>query len=210
VTAGGPRIAPLPSEVWSEDAIAALRDAFGNEAADALLASGPDARRVPNVLTTLMRHPGLAGPFLVYNNVLLRTPVLEPRWRELMVLRVAWRTRSSYEWLQHVRIAQSCGITSDEIEAIARGADAGVWAPLEADLLAATDQLLDDYRIDDDTWTRLAERLDERQLIEVAFTVGTYTCLAMAFNSFGLELDPDLHTVTAPPLPEEPASRKPR
>jgi alkylhydroperoxidase family enzyme len=70
-----------------------------------------------------------------------------------------------------------------------------VWTPLEADLLAATDQLVDGYRIDDATWARLAEQLDEPQLMEVAFVVGTYTCLAMAFNTFGIELDPDLDPV---------------
>ena len=202
MSADGPRIAPLPTDQWSDEAVAALRSAFGSEAADRLLATGPDAPHVPNVLTTLMRHPALTGPFLTYNSVLLNAPTLDPRWRELMVLRVAWRTRAPYEWVQHVRMAPSCAITPEEIDAIADGAQAEIWAPLEADLLAATDQLIDHYRIDDDTWARLAARLDERQLMEVAFVVGTYTCLAMAFNSFGLELDPELDGVPAPPLPE--------
>jgi 4-carboxymuconolactone decarboxylase len=199
VSDAGPRLPPLRREEWNDDAVAAPRAGLGGAAADRLLSSGA---RVPNVLTTLMHHPALAGPFLAYNTVLLSTPVVTPRHRELMVLRVAWRTRSTYEWVQHVRMAPSFGITAEEINAIAHGADADTWAPLEADLLAATDQLIDHYRIDDDTWSRLAEHLDERQLIEVAFIVGTYTCLAMAFNSFGLELDPELHTVTAPPLPD--------
>jgi 4-carboxymuconolactone decarboxylase len=71
----------------------------------------------------------------------------------------------------------------------------------ESDLVAATDQVIDHYCIDDDTWGRLAERLDEQELVEVVFVVGTYTCLAMAFNSFGLDLDPDLRTIAAPPIP---------
>ncbi len=193
-----PRISPLPVGEWNEDAVAALRAAFGDAAADRLLSSGSDAPRMPNVLTTLMRHPGLAGPFLTYNAVLLNEPAVEPRQREIMILRVAWRTRSTYEWAQHVRMAQSCGVTTDEIDAIPRGADADVWSPLEADLLRATDELLGHYHIDDHTWARLSEHLDERQLMEVAFVVGTYACLAMAFNSFGLELDPELDD---PPLP---------
>ena len=64
------------------------------------------------------------------------------------------------------------------------------WTPLEADLLAATNELIDGYRVDDATWARLAEHLDERQLVEVVFVVGTYTCLAMAFNSFGSSSTP--------------------
>ena len=42
---------------------------------------------------------------------------------------------------------------------------------------------------------RLAEELDQPQLVELVFVIGTYTCLAMAFNSFELELDPDLRAV---------------
>jgi 4-carboxymuconolactone decarboxylase len=199
----GPRLAPLPVDRWDDDARAALQAGFGKEAADRFLSPGPDAARAPNVLTTLMHHPGLAGPFLAYNRVLLFAPALPPRLRELMVLQAAWRTRSTYEWVQHVRLAQGCGVTPDEIDAIARGAEAdATWTPLEADLLAATDELIDHFRIDDRTWARLAEHLDERQLVEVVFVVGTYTCLAMAFNSFGLELDPELRTLAAPPLPE--------
>ncbi len=202
-----PRIAPLPTDEWSADAVAALRAAFGVEGAERLLSGAPDAPRMPNVLATLMRHPALAGPFLTYNNVLLRTPTLEPRWRELAVLRVAWRTRSEYEWMQHARLAGRWGITTEEIEAVGRGADTGNWSALEADLLAATDQLLDRYRIEDETYARLVEHLDEQQLIELAFVVGTYTCLAMAFNSLGLALDPELDPAAAPPLPESGAAR---
>ena len=207
MSATGPRIPPLPKDEWSDEAVAALRAAFGDRGADRLLAGGPDAPRVPNVLTTLMRHPGLTGPLLVYNAVLLNAPTLEPRLRELMILRVAWRTRSPYEWAQHVRLAQSsCGITPEEVESIGPdsdgGARAGTWTPLEADLLAATDQLLDRYRIDDATWARLAEQLDERQLMEVTFVIGTYTCLAMVFNSCGIELDPDLDAAAGPPPPD--------
>ena len=185
-----PRIAPLAVDEWDDDAVAALRDAFGVTAADRLLAGD---RPMPNVLATLLRHPALTGPFLSYNNVLLRAPALEPRWRELMVLRVASRTRSIYEWAQHVRMADRCGITAAEIEAVAdRETGAGAWSAIEADLLAATDQLLDGYRVDDATWARLANRLDVRQLLELTFVVGTYACLAMVFNTVGVALDAEL------------------
>ena len=69
--------------------------------------------------------------------------------------------------------------------------------------------MLDRYRIDDDTWARLAKQLDEQQLMEVVWVVGTYTVLAMAFNSFGIQLDPDLHSIDAPEIREpEPNGRE--
>jgi hypothetical protein len=40
---------------------------------------------------------------------------------------------------------------------------------------------------------RLSEHLDRRQLMDLVFTIGAYDLLAMAFNTFGLELDPGLN-----------------
>ena len=42
------------------------------------------------------------------------------------------------------------------------------------------------------TWQALAAELDEQQLMDLVFTVGAYDLLAMAFRSFGVELDEDL------------------
>jgi alkylhydroperoxidase family enzyme len=199
-SAAAPRLAPVPRETWTDAAVGALRAGFSDEVAERFARTGADAVPVPNVLGTLLHHPALAGPFLAYNNVLLQKPALEPRDRELMILRVAWRTRSRYEFVQHARLAARLGITDDEIAAITDGTD-GAWSPLERALLDATDELVDHYRVEDATWKRLAEHLDERQLVELVFVVGTYVGLAMAFNSFGLQLDPDLqdlnHTLPA-------------
>jgi AhpD family alkylhydroperoxidase len=193
----GPRLAPLPRAEWGEDVRAALTTGFSADAADRLMATGADAVAVPNVVGTLMHHPALAGPFLAYNSVLLRRPVLAPRVRELAVLRVASRTGCEYEWAQHVRMATAAGVTTDEIDAVAGGHDAP-WSVFDAAVLAAVDELVDGYRVGDATWGVLAEQLDERQLVELVFVVGTYTGLAMAFNSFGLELDADLPPATMP------------
>jgi alkylhydroperoxidase family enzyme len=205
VTEGAPvtRLMPLPRERWADDVVDALRVAFPEKVVERFLSSGSDARPLPAAIATMLHHPALAGPWLAYNNVLLWSPTLDARLRELMILRVAWRTRSEYEWAQHVKLGESCGVTRDDVEALASGKDARRWSPLEQDLLAATDQLLDRSRIDDETWQRLAERLDERQLVEVVFVVGTYTCLAMAFNSFGVALDPGLDTAGIPQVPSE-------
>ena len=197
-----PRLAPIPPEEWGEDARAALAGAYSENVVARLLSTEPGSTPMPNALSTLMHHPALAGPFLAYNNVLLQTPTLDPRARELVVLRVAWRTRSRYEWVQHLRLAPRVGITPEEIAAVADGSAGDVWTPIEADLLAATDQLIDGYRVEDDTWGRLAEKLDERQLVELVFVVGTYTALAMAFRSFGVQLDPELQEIATASLPE--------
>ena len=49
-----------------------------------------------------------------------------------------------------------------------------------------------DAFISDATWAGLTRSFEQRQLMDLVFTVGTYTLLAMAFNSFGIQLDPGL------------------
>ena len=192
-----PRLKPLPPEHWDDDVLAALRGAFPARVVEQFRsATAPSA-----AVTTLLHTPALAGPWLVYNNQLLWNSTLDDRSRELMILRVAWRTGSNYEWVQHVKLGSRFGITRDDLDAIRLGDPARHWTRLETALVAATDQLLDDYRIDDATWARLTTELDGRQLVELVFVVGSYTCLAMAFESFGLQLEPGTDTTEAEPLP---------
>jgi AhpD family alkylhydroperoxidase len=195
---GNARITPLSTKELPEDAAAVLRHVYPEAAANRLLT---EAGALPNVLGTLLRHPRLAGPFLAYNNVLLTQPALPPRLRELIVLRVSWLTRSRYEWAQHVRLSTRLGITSEQITAVSSGPESTAWTELESLALRATDQLVDGYRIDDETWAALADHLDTQQLVELVFVIGTYTGLAMAFNSFGLQLEPELQELAAASMP---------
>ena len=71
--------------------------------------------RVPNVLATMLHHPALAASFNRFGNVLLTEPAIGHRGRELMLLRVAWRTRARYEWVHHVRLAKTYGLGAHDV-----------------------------------------------------------------------------------------------
>jgi hypothetical protein len=98
-----------------------------------------------------------------------------------------------------VVLATDAGITADEVERVIEGPDAPGWDALEAALLRAVDELVDDAVIADATWAVLADHLDVQQRMDVVFTVGTYEVLAMALRSFGTELDADLDRKPASP-----------
>lgn len=192
----GPKIIPLPIAEWGEEATAAVASAFGTAGVKAFQRAGA----APNVLATMVHYPGLAAAFNRLGNVLLSTPAIGHRERELMLLRVAWRTGARYEWVHHVLQAERYGLNAFDIQGVIDG-HCDKWSSFEADLVAATDQLLDRYRIDDATWQRLAAHLDDRQLVELPFIVGTYTCLAMAFNSWNLDVEDGVDASGVPPLP---------
>ncbi|CUU57089.1 alkylhydroperoxidase AhpD family core domain-containing protein [Parafrankia irregularis] len=180
-----PRLGPLPVAQWSEQDRETLRGSFAR--ADRYLSGDADAPPMPPILGLLARHSRVGGPWLAFNGRLLDAGTLDPRDRELLILRVASRTGCRYLWAEHVGLARSAGLTRERTAAVTEGPEAAGWAERDRDLLRATDQLVADHALDDALWARLASFLDERQLLEAIFVVGSYTCLAMVLNSVGLE-----------------------
>ncbi len=185
------RIEPLHPKVWPTEMRAALA------------ALTPPAPRHPrpvsegrpkalNTLGTYAHHPTLAQAFFTFNGHLLMATTLTLRQRELVILRVAARRHCSYEWAQHVIVGRDIGLLDEEIGRIAFGPDAPYWEPIEAALLRAVDELIDEAEISAGTWAVLADHLDTQQLLDLIFTVGAYQTLAGMMKSFDLELDDDL------------------
>jgi 4-carboxymuconolactone decarboxylase len=172
------RLPPLPADQW-DDAVRA-----------SLAVMLPEERRNPddasNILSTFVRHPDLTKAFLHFNVHLLYGSTLPPRLRELAILRVAHRIDSAYEWAKHVELGMREGLTDDEIDGVRRGEAADA---LDRTILTGVDELLDKFELSDETWSALSERLDERQRMDFVFTVGCYITVAMALNTFGVELE---------------------
>ncbi|SPM34584.1 Alkylhydroperoxidase family enzyme, contains CxxC motif [Mycobacterium rhizamassiliense] len=168
------RLQPLPADQWDEatqQALSAMRGAATN-----------------NALSTLAHHPALAKAFLRFNVHLLMTSTLPTRIRELAILRVAHRRECEYEWSHHVSMAKDAGVTDEEIAAVQRGEASDEF---DRTVLTAVDELDEKSQLCDQTWAALGERLDDQQRMDFVFTVGCYALLAMAFNTFGIQLEHD-------------------
>jgi AhpD family alkylhydroperoxidase len=193
------RLPPLPVEEWGEDARGVLTSYLRRP--ELYRSDGPDVRPMPGALGLLARHLPLGDSWLSFNEVLDRQTALDLRVRELVVLRVAWRTRAAYEWAQHTRMGHHAGLTVEQLHAIPAGAAADVWTPVERAVLEATDQIVDEFTVDDRTWAHLCEHFGDAELLELLFVAGAYLCFAVVTNSAGLQPDPPTEPIDAPPLP---------
>jgi hypothetical protein len=81
-------------------------------------------------------------------------------------------------------------MTAEDIALAKAGPTAGS-AAAEDVLLRAVDELVTDQFISTATWTQLATRYSQTQLIDLVFTVGQYVTVSMALNSFGVQLEPE-------------------
>src|SRR6266542_3453285 len=142
-----PRVAPVRDEDLDEE---------GREFMQTVSREG----RVLNIYRTLVAHPKLLKRWGVFGTHVLYKSTLPARERELLILRTGWLCHSEYEWGQHVIIAKGVGVTDGEIERVRAGPEAQGWAPFDAALVRAADELHEDSFIGDATWEALKERFD--------------------------------------------------
>ncbi len=196
----GPRIKPLSREQWSPQMQVALEAMRPPSPRHFVPPPGgrPGRPKALGTLGTFAYHPDLAQAFLTFNGHILYGTTLTLRQREILVLRVAAVLRSSYGWGQHLVHKDDAGLSDEDIARIAFGPEAPFLDPMEQAMLRAVDELLGDGEIGDTTWNALAEHFDERQLLDLIFTVGTYTILDWMADSIGFQLEPDILSAAGP------------
>lgn len=176
-----PKIPPLQLEA----ADSYQRDLLGVFPPDQLL----------NLFTTLAHHSKLLKAWLPLGGRLLYGGTLPERDREVLILTTSACCNASYEWGQHVAIARHAGLSDDEIIACSEPLNVSTLAGFDHVLQTAANELVGDHRLSDKTWDSLAQRYDDKQLIEVTMLVGHYVMLAGTLNSIGVALDGPLPAI---------------
>lgn len=149
------------------------------------LATGTDNA---HIFATLGRSKGLFRGWLHFSSRMMPFGELSRRETEMIIIRVAHLRDCDYELDHHRRLGAKAGIDAATFERILAGPDAG-WGDREATLLRATDQLVTDRDIADDTWQALRRHLTERQAIAFVLLVGQYDMLATTISTLRVERD---------------------
>lgn len=143
----------------------------------------------PDVFTVLHRHPRLFWPWVFFASRLMPRGILDAGEREKVILRIGWNCRSLYEFGQHVEVGLRVGLSDAEILRVAQG-PAACADPHERALLTLCDELFAQQQVTDATWAQLAQRYDDKRLIELLMLAGHYIMVAGFLNGAGLRLEP--------------------
>lgn len=144
-----------------------------------------------NIFRTLLRHPKLAK---VVNDLLMMLlsdgNQLDPRLRELVIMRIGWVTACDYEWTQHWPIAQMFGVSEDDLLAVRDWRSAECFSAADQAVLAATDDTLEHGRILEATWDACMAALEQPEvLLELCVAIGAWRLISQLALSTGVELE---------------------
>jgi alkylhydroperoxidase family enzyme len=179
--AGPPRIAPVSDPDASQRAIL-----------DKAPVRSDGSTR--NIFLTLAHSPLLLKRFNAFAGTFFISDLVSDYDRELLVLRVAARTGSRYEYAQHLSIAREAGLDDHTIAAAMLQPDAFTPSPADSFLLAVADRYLESGNLHDGEWAQLRARFSEAAALHVLFIIGFYRMTGEVLNTVGIaaEDDPDL------------------
>lgn len=131
-----------------------------------------------------------------------RARKLPPQLREVALLRTGFVSGSQFVFSQHAKTGRAAGVSDEKIAAVPSWAGSDVFDGAERAVLAYTDEMvLAMGRVQDATFEKLKEHLDDEAILELSYAIGTYTMHAMISRALRLEFDDVDERVVEVPAP---------
>jgi alkylhydroperoxidase family enzyme len=152
----------------------------------------PDSGLEPlRLFRTLAVHESLFGRMRPLGAGILAHGLLEPRVRELMILRTCARCGAEYEWGVHATVyGEAVGLTAAEIAVTLRaGADDPRWSERDRSVIRLADELHDSAGASDPTYAELERHFGPAEILELVIAGGWYHTISYVINAAGVQLE---------------------
>jgi len=169
-------------------------------------ASPPWRKDVPPlaIFRIWAKHPTLGGALSQVAGFLLANGAVEPRDRELLLLRVCALAGAEYEWGVHAcGYAPRAGLSREVIQATASApTEDPRWSARERLLLRLADEFEAAVDVSDALWACLRHEWTEPQILELMLIAGFYRFVAFSVRATRVPLEPWAPRFPSGPPPE--------
>lgn len=148
-----------------------------------------NGQTVLNLFKVMANSPEVGRAFLRLGNRILFKSRLNPRLRELAILRVGDLAKANYEFTQHVPIARRVGVTAAQIEALPLWKGSTLFNDQERAVLQYTDEMAEKIRVSDDTFAKVKAFLSDQEIVELTTTIGYYGMVSRILETLQVELE---------------------
>jgi 4-carboxymuconolactone decarboxylase len=152
---------------------------------------------VLNLWRTAAHCPTTLIHFIRMGNSLLTKTRLNTKLREIAILRVAEIMDCDYERRAHTVVAKELGVTDERLKEIKNWGSSAVFDEVERAALRFVDEVAEKGRVNDETFSNLADYLDDGMIVELAQTIGYYGMVARILLPFQVDLDEEAPTTSA-------------
>ena len=123
------------------------------------------------------------------SNALFTQIAIDPRLREIAILRTAKDCHSVYEWTQHVPAAKHVGVSDDQIAAIENWQGARCFSEVERLVLQFTDEVNANVKASRETLEALKRHLSAQEIIELLIIIGHWRQTASILETTEVDLE---------------------
>lgn len=143
-----------------------------------------------NVFKLAAWADSLAPSFFAFVTDIFAKTALDPKLRQIAILRVGHLCNSRYELHQHEKLARIVGLSEEEIGAVADGRNLSALDERCRAIAAFADEMTNEIRVSDATFDRVRAFLSEKQLTELALITGFYSAICRFLETMDVEIEP--------------------
>jgi alkylhydroperoxidase family enzyme len=139
-----------------------------------LEASGNDL----DIVRLVANSPNVFRPFILFADALMTRATLPSDVREVVVMHLAARRQSNYEWKEHETISQRAGVTYEQLAAIQSARyTADLFSEDQLLAVAIADELLAGAGLRSAAWINAIQHWQVEGALDLVFTVGWWGAL---------------------------------
>ena len=137
------------------------------------------------IFQVLLNHPRLAGRSTICWRSCCGTESWTPGCASWRSCGSAGSPRREYEWTQHWRVAQGLGVSADDLLGVRDWQSHNGFGPTERAVLAATDDVVRDGAVSEQSWAACKREFgaDQAMLVELVTAISAWRMVASILHS---------------------------
>ncbi len=144
---------------------------------------------IGNVWKMAANSPSTVIPLLMLGNALLTKTKLDPKLREIAILRTASILKCAYQTRSHTMFGKEVGVTDEQLASIGDWRNSAAFNETERALLSFVDEVVRDARATDQTFHELAKFMNDQMMTELVTLLGFYGTIARILLVLEVDLD---------------------
>ncbi len=145
--------------------------------------------RVINLFKGLAYSPKILRDWNRLGITLLLKSKLSRKLLELAIIRVGELAQAEYELTAHRGIGLAVGLTQEQIDEMTNWRNSDKFDEAECAILQYTDEVAQNIRATDETFSELQKHFDEKEIVELTTAIGFYGMVCRFLEN--IQIDPE-------------------